>query len=110
MGLAEVGIKRIPVERMIRRVYYDLIGLHRRPAQIKRCFVNDRSRPDAYKESDATSAFGVSATSAERWGGIGLECRAFAESSGRGSELRCFPKRLAFLRDYVIDAFNRDLP
>jgi len=101
-GLAEVD-QADPVT-LIRRVYYDLIGLPPTPAQINE-FVNDRS-PDAYE--DLIDELLGSHHFGERWGRHWLDVVRFAESSG-GGRTALFPNAWRF-RDYVIDAFNRDLP
>ena len=89
---------------LVRRVYFDLIGLPPTPSQIK-AFVEDDS-PNAYQklidhllESDS---FG------QRWGRHWLDVVRYAESSGGGRTL-LFPNAWRY-RDYVIDSFNRDLP
>jgi hypothetical protein len=91
-------------ELLLRRVTFDLIGLPPTPEEIAE-FVNDRS-PDAYaKLVDrllARPQFG------ERWGRHWLDVVRYAESSGKE---RNVPYRMAWrYRDYVIDAFNNDMP
>jgi hypothetical protein len=88
---------------LIRRVYYDLIGLPPTPEEID-AFVNDRSA-DAYERLVdmllASPHFG------ERWGRHWLDVARFAESL----TLRGFIMKEAWrYRDYVIDSFNEDVP
>ena len=88
---------------LVRRVYFDLIGLPPTPEQID-AFLADRS-PTAYEHLVdrllASPEFG------ERWGRHWLDVARFAESL----TLRGFLFKEAWrYRDYVIDAFNRDLP
>ncbi len=88
---------------LIRRLHYDLIGLPPSPEEVA-SFVADTS-PDAYeKRVDrllASPRFG------ERWGRHWLDVARFAESL----TLRGFVMNQAWrYRDYVIDAFNADMP
>jgi hypothetical protein len=89
---------------LVRRVYFDLIGLPPTPEQID-LFVRDRS-PDAFArvvdELLASPHFG------ERWGRHWLDVARFAETSGGGRSL-LFPDAWRY-RDYVIEAFNTDKP
>jgi hypothetical protein len=98
-----------PVERadrrtLIRRAYFDLIGLPPEPARIE-AFVAD-NRPDAFArlvdELLASPRYG------ERWGRYWLDLARYADTAGDNSD---YPIREAYLyRDYVIDAFNADIP
>ena len=88
---------------LIRRVYFDLIGLPPTPEQID-AFLADES-PNAYEELVdrllASPQFG------ERWGRHWLDVVRFAESL----TLRGFVFKESWrYRDYVIDTFNRDRP
>ena len=91
-------------EQLVRRIYFALIGLPPTPEQID-AFVND-SRPDVFErvvdELLASPHFG------ERWGRHWLDVARFAESSGGGRTL-LFKDAWRF-RDYVIKAFNDDMP
>ncbi len=91
---------------LIRRVYFDLVGLPPTPSQIK-AFLNDplptpRAFEKVVDELLASPRFG------ERWGRHWLDIARFAESSGGGRDL-LFDKAWRY-RDYVIDSFNRDRP
>jgi hypothetical protein len=88
---------------LVRRVYLDLIGLPPSPAEVDE-FVAD-PRPDAYERLVdrllADPAFG------ERWARLWLDLARYADSKGYGSD----PLRTIWrYRDWVIDAFNRNLP
>jgi hypothetical protein len=89
---------------LIRRAYFDLIGLPPTPEQID-AFVND-ARPEAFErvidELLASPHYG------ERWGRHWLDVARFAESSGGGRTL-LFKDAWRY-RDYVIESFNRDVP
>ena len=88
---------------LLRRVYYDLIGLPPTPEQID-SFLEDKS-PEAFArlvdELLASPRFG------ERWGRHWLDIARFAESV----TLRGLVFNHAWrYRDYVIGSYNRDLP
>ncbi len=89
---------------LIRRVYFDLIGLPPRPEEVD-AFVKDNS-PNAYaKIVDrllASPQFG------ERWGRHWLDVARYAESSGKERNYT-FPTAWRY-RDWVIAAMNADKP
>lgn len=91
-------------ETLIRRLYYDLIGLPPTVESIKK-FINSDD-PNAWErlidELLNRKEFG------ERWGRHWLDVVRFAESSGGGRTL-LFPDAWRY-RDYVIDSFNRGTP
>ena len=88
---------------MVRRLYFDLIGLPPTPEQIAQ-FVNDKS-PKAYE--NLVDRLLKSPRFGERWGRHWLDVTRFAESmSLRGILL----KHAWRYRDYVIEAFNDDRP
>ena len=89
---------------LIRRVYFDLLGLPPTPEQID-AFLKDAS-PDAFaKVVDgllASTHFG------ERWGRHWLDVARYAESTGKE---RNFTSPTAWrYRDYVIASFNQGKP
>ncbi|MCH9022437.1 MAG: DUF1549 domain-containing protein, partial [Planctomycetes bacterium] len=91
-------------ETLIRRVYFDLIGLPPTPEQIDE-YIAAPSQKNLAKIVDRlleSKAFG------ERWGRHWLDVARFAESSGGGRSLM-FEHAWRF-RDYVIDALNADKP
>jgi hypothetical protein len=90
-------------QTLVRRLYFDLVGLPPSPEEIDD-FLADRS-PEAWERLVDRlldwPQFG------ERWGRHWLDVVRFAESL----TLRGFILKDAWrYRDYVIDAFNRDLP
>ncbi len=101
------GLRPVPPANkrtLIRRVTFDLIGLPPRPERVE-SFVAD-TRPDAYErlvdELLASPQYG------ERWGRYWLDLARYADTAGDNSD---YPIPQAYLyRDYVIDAFNADLP
>ncbi|QDV39097.1 PSD1 and planctomycete cytochrome C domain-containing protein [Tautonia plasticadhaerens] len=101
-GLSPVA--RADRRALIRRAYFDLIGLPPEPGRIE-AFVAD-GRPDAFErlvdELLASPRYG------ERWGRYWLDLARYADTAGDNSD---YPIREAYLyRDYVIDAFNDDVP
>jgi hypothetical protein len=105
--LKEKGIApNPPADRrtLIRRVYFDLIGLPPTPDEIH-AFVNDPD-PDAYaKLIDKLLA---SPHYGERWGRHWLDLARFAESSGYEHD-NDRPHAYQY-RDFVIQALNQDVP
>ena len=89
---------------LIRRLGFDLIGLAPTPAEID-AFERD-SRPDAYER--LVERLLASPQYGERWGRHWLDVVRFAES--HGYEMNTLRPTAWPYRDYVIHAFNRDLP
>jgi hypothetical protein len=104
--LRKEGIKpSVEADRyaLARRVHLDLIGLPPTPEALQ-AFVEDAS-PDAYEKMVdrvlADPGYG------ERWARVWLDLARYADSKGYGSD----PLRVIWrYRDWVIDAFNRNLP
>lgn len=91
---------------LLRRLSYDLTGLPPSPDEVA-AFLADQA-PDAYERQVdrllASPAFG------ERWGRYWLDVARYADSKGYVfQEDRNYPYSYTY-RDWVIDAFNRDLP
>ena len=106
-GLEATGLKPVADAdklTLIRRVYFDLLGLPPPHAEIT-AFVQDKS-PEAFaKVVDrllASPQFG------ERWGRHWLDVARYAESSGKDFNT-AYPHAWRY-RDYVIAAFNADKP
>lgn len=93
-----------PREKLLRRVYFDLIGLPPTPEQLA-AFLNNSS-PNALEtvidELLASERYG------ERWARHWLDAARFAESGGY--EFDGFRPGAYHYRDWVIRAFNGDLP
>src|SRR5262245_9738867 len=89
---------------LIRRVTFDLIGLPPTPEEVER-FVNDAD-PDAY--SKLVDRLLDSPHFGERWARHWLDLARFGESHGYEQD---YDRPFAYhYRDFVIKAFNRDLP
>lgn len=93
---------------LLRRVHFDLVGLPPLPeavaAFLKRVSAEGMDKALALEVDQllASKHFG------ERWGRHWLDVARFAESSGKEANI-AFPYAFRY-RDYVIDAFNDDLP
>ena len=91
-------------EKLIRRAYFDLIGLPPSPEQVA-AFVADTSPPAFEKVVDellASPAYG------ERWARHWLDTARFAESGGY--EFDGFRPGAYYYRDWVIRSLNSDMP
>ena len=90
--------------RLVRRAYFDLIGLPPRPDQIRK-FIEDKS-PHAYEtlieELLASPHYG------ERWARHWLDVVRYSDSSGFEGDVY-YPNAWRY-RDYVIKSFNEDKP
>jgi mono/diheme cytochrome c family protein len=89
---------------LLRRAYFDLTGLPPTPADIQR-FLDDSS-PNAY--ADLINRLLDSRAYAERWGRKWLDIVRYADTEGSGADFPIPEARL--YRDWVINAFERDMP
>ena len=103
----ELGITPAPPatkEALLRRVYFDLIGLAPSPQDIK-SFLND-SRPEAFSfivdRLLDNNAYG------ERWARHWLDVVRYADSGGYETDI--YYEQAWRYRDYVIRSFNDDKP
>jgi mono/diheme cytochrome c family protein len=88
---------------LLRRASLDLRGLPPSPAEVE-AFARDTS-PEAYEK--AIDRFLDDSAYGERWARLWLDLARYADSAGHGSD----PLRTIWgYRDWVIDAFNRNLP
>lgn len=89
---------------MLRRVYFDLIGLPPSPKEIAE-FLTDRS-PDAYER--LIDRLLASPRYGERWGRHWMDVARYADTAGDNAD---YPiPEVHRYRDYIIDAFNGDKP
>lgn len=101
-GLKPVG--DAAPQALLRRVYFDLIGLPPKPEDII-AFTRDPS-PEAFAKVVETLL--DSPRFGERWGRHWLDVARYAESTGKEFNM---PYQQAWrYRDYVIDSFNDDKP
>ncbi len=94
-----------PKRVLIRRLYFDLLGLPPTPKQIQQ-FLADQ-QPDAYER--LVDRVLASPRYGERWGRHWLDVAGYADSDGYLQADRLRPEAWRY-RDYVIQAFNRDKP
>src|SRR5581483_30549 len=88
---------------LIRRAYFDLVGLPPPPAEVER-FVNDKA-PDAYAK--LVESLLQSPHYGERWARYWLDLARYCDIGEPWSEMKGSP----FLyRDWVVKALNDDLP
>ncbi len=92
-----------PKETLLRRLFLDVIGLAPQPADI-RAFLADRS-PRAYEK--VVERLLASPHFGERWARPWLDLARYADTNGYEKDSR---RSIWKYRDWVIDAFNRDLP
>jgi len=96
----ESAAKRV----LIRRLYFDLIGLPPTPMEVS-SYVNDKA-PNAYAK--LVDRLLASKHYGERWGRHWLDVARFAESHGFEQD---YDRKFAFhYRDFVIQALNVDMP
>ena len=91
---------------LIRRAYFDLIGLPPSPQEVKQ-FVED---PSTTAYEDLIERLLNSEHYGERWGRHWLDVARFAESDGSDVHENKFRPAAWKYRDAVIKAFNEDLP
>src|SRR5207244_3881383 len=107
--LQAAGLKPAPAadrRTLLRRATFDLIGLPPTPEEIG-AFVADRS-PNAFTK--VVDRLLASPHYGERWGRYWLDVARYADTKGYVfTEERRYPFAYTY-RDYVIDAFNKDLP
>ncbi len=98
-----------PAEKatLIRRIYFDLIGLPPHPAEVQ-AFVKDTS-PDAYTK--LVDKLLASPQYGEHWARYWLDVARYSDTKGdaKGREDLRYPHAWTY-RDWVINAFNADLP
>ncbi len=87
----------------VRRLYLDLLGLPPTPQQVD-AFLSDK-RADAYPR--LVESLLASPHYGERWARHWLDAARYADTDGYEKDKTRF---VWFYRDWVIDAFNRDLP
>ncbi len=105
--LEQEGIRpaqEAPRRTLLRRAYLDLLGLPPTAEEVE-SFEQDRSA-DAYE--GRIEALLASPRYGERWGRHWLDVARYADSNGVDENV-AYANAYRY-RDYVIDAFNRDMP
>ena len=95
-------VARADRRTLIRRLAFDLTGLPPAPEEAAR-FLRDDDVAAAVDRLLATPRFG------ERWGRYWLDIARYGEDDFRGLDQEKYPNAWRY-RDWVIEAFNRDLP
>lgn len=90
---------------LIRRATYDLTGLPPTPAEVD-AFVQDRS-PDAFKK--VVDRLLASPRYGERWGRYWLDVARYSDDKLDSERENPYPNSFRY-RNWVIDAFNQDMP
>jgi hypothetical protein len=90
---------------LIRRATFDLTGLPPAPAEVE-AFVSDGDQEAFAKVVDRLLA---SPHYGERWGRHWLDVARYAEDQAHTFQARVYPNGFRY-RDWVVQAFNRDLP
>ena len=91
---------------LLRRIYFDLIGLPPTPAEIQKFQAVFKTNPDAAVKAKVDQLLKLPEYG-ERWGRHWLDVARYAESSG-SRDVR-YPHAWRY-RNYVIDSFNDDTP
>ena len=89
---------------LLRRAYFDLIGLPPTPKQVD-AFLADKS-PEAF--SNVVETLLASPQYGERWGRYWMDVVRYADTAGDNADYPVPEARL--YRDYIIDSFNNDKP
>ena len=101
------GLKPAPPadkRTLIRRVTFDLTGLPPTPEEIRAFLADDK--PGAFER--VVDRLLASKHYGERWGRHWLDVARYADTAGDGAD---YPVREAYqYRNWVIDAFNKDMP
>ena len=104
--LEEAGIEPSPEAEqttLLRRVYFDLIGLPPTPGETDK-FLDDQGKNAYSKIIDKLLS---SKHYGERWGRHWLDLARYADSNGYSHDS---PRTIWKYRDWVIDAYNKNLP
>ena len=91
--------------KLIRRAYFDLIGLPPTPQQVAEFLADDA--PEAWNE--VIEKLLASKHYGERWGRHWLDVAGYADSEGADNSDAIRPWAYRY-RDWVIRAFNQDMP
>lgn len=96
--------------KLVRRLYFDLLGLPPTKKEVDQ-FIADHQRRGAVAVSALVDHLLASPQFGERWGRFWLDVARYGESNGNDGLGRnpTFPHAWRY-RDYVIAAFNADMP
>lgn len=96
-----------PPEALVRRLYFDLVGLPPSPEE-SMAFVNAWQSDAQQALAHEVDVLLASPHFGERWGRHWLDVARYAESSGKETNFS-YPQAWRY-RDYVIESFNADVP
>ena len=108
-GLAKAGLNPSPKaspETLVRRLYLDIVGLPPTPKEVDDFVAAYHANPVSSIQQLSSSLL-QSPHYGERWGRHWLDAAHYADSNGYEKDPMRF---IWFYRDWVINAFNRDLP
>ncbi|MCA9069050.1 MAG: DUF1549 domain-containing protein, partial [Planctomycetaceae bacterium] len=108
--LEEKGLKPVAdadPETLVRRLFFDLIGLPPSPANVEK-FKKDYAADPKSAVANAVEKLMASPRFGERWGRHWLDVARYGESTGQAANF-AYPHAWRY-RDWVIEAFNKDLP
>lgn len=109
--LTQEGLKpatKAAPETLVRRLYLDLLGLPPTPDEVAAFVKETQADPSSSKTYERlVEKLLASPHYGERWGRHWLDAARYADSNGYEKDPMRF---IWFYRDWVIDAFNRDLP
>ena len=91
---------------LLRRVYFDLIGLPPTRAQLH-AFLADDS-PDAYEK--VVDELLASPRYGERWGRHWMDVWRYSDWAGYGAEVRDSQQHIWHWRDWIVESLNADKP
>jgi len=110
-GMVEHGLQpsaEASAEALVRRLYFDLIGLPPAKEDFERFTRLNDTRGWDWAMGDLVDRLLASPQYGEHWGRHWLDVARYGESSGKEANIT-FPYAWRY-RDYVIDAFNHDIP
>ncbi|MFD2256349.1 PSD1 and planctomycete cytochrome C domain-containing protein [Luteolibacter algae] len=93
---------------LLRRLYFDIIGLPPKPAQVE-AFIKSCAEDQPAAVAAVVDELLDSPQFGERWGRHWLDIARYAESNGRDANIVFYPQAWRY-RDYVINSFNDDKP
>lgn len=106
--MRESGVRQAPIadkRTLIRRAHFTLIGLPPTPAAVE-AFLEDDS-PDAF--AAMVDQLLASPHYGERWGRHWLDVARYSDGMGASQDSKPLPNAWRY-RDWVVNAFNKDLP
>ena len=95
-------------QTLLRRVYFDLIGLPPTPDEIEAFARDSASAKPQASFGRVVERLLASPHYGERWGRHWMDVVRYADTAGDNADYPVPEARL--YRDYIIDAFNRDMP